>query len=69
MQRKEENHESPFAGYKAVEWCGEVTKTFGPYYTLRVYAFYDGDRVRKVDLRDLPWLVKEAGRENLRDGD
>jgi len=31
-----------------------------------VYAFYEGDRVRDVDLRDLPWLVKVAGKDNLR---
>ena len=49
-----------------MKWLGEVTKAFGPYYTKRVYAFYEGDRVRDVDLRDLPWLVKVAGRENLR---
>ena len=53
-------------GTKEVEWKGDLpSPSFGPYESPKKYLFREGKNPRCVDLRDLPFLVKEAGRENL----
>ena len=54
-------------GTREVTWLGELpSPIFGPYVSPKKYLFREEKNPRCVDVRDLPFLVKEAGRENLR---
>ena len=53
-------------GTKEVKWTGEIpSPVFGPFVSAKRYMFREGKNPRCVDVRDLPFLVKKAGRENL----
>ena len=53
-------------GTKEVKWLGDIpSPQFGPYVSPKRYLFREGKNPRCVDVRDLPHLVKEAGRDNL----
>ena len=53
-------------GIKWVKWLGEV-RDFRGTVTGCLYAFPEQHRSKGVDLRDLPAMVKEGGRENWED--
>ena len=53
-------------GLKWVKWLGEP-RDFRGCMTGRLYAFAEQHRTKGVDLRDLPKMVKEGGRENWED--
>lgn len=53
-------------GLKWVKWLGEI-RDFRGAVTGCLYAFPEHHRTKGVDLRDLPGLVKDGGRENWED--
>lgn len=53
-------------GIKWVKWLGEP-RDFRGCETGVLYAFPEQHRTKGVDLRDLPTMVKESGRENWED--
>ena len=53
-------------GLKWVKWLGEV-RDFRGAVTGCLYAFPEQHRTKGVDLRDLPAMVKDGGRENWED--
>jgi len=53
-------------GLKWVKWLGEP-RDFRGCVTGRLYAFAEQHRTKGVDLRDLPEMVKDGGRENWED--
>ena len=53
-------------GLKWVKWSGEP-RDFRGCVTGRLYAFAEQHRTKGVDLRDLPEMVKDGGRENWED--
>ena len=53
-------------GLKWVKWLGEV-RDFRGEVTGLLYAFPEQHRTKGVDLRDLPEMVKDGGRENWED--
>lgn len=53
-------------GLKWVKWLGEV-RDFRGAVTGCLYAFPEQHRTKGVDLRDLPEMVKDGGRENWED--
>lgn len=53
-------------GTKEVKWTGKLpSPVFGPYVSKKRYVFSERKNPRLIDLRDLPFLVKDAKRENL----
>jgi len=58
------------SGTRIVEWVGDPPeRVFGggaPYASRKKYNF-SSKSIRHVDYRDLPCLVADAGRENLKD--
>ena len=53
-------------GLKWVKWLGEP-RDFRGCVTGLLYAFPEQHRAKGVDLRDLPEMVKDGGRENWED--
>ena len=53
-------------GLKWVKWLGEI-RDFRGEVTGVLYAFPEHHRTKGVDLRDLPAMVKDGGRENWED--
>ena len=53
-------------GLKWVKWLGEP-RDFRGCATGLLYAFPEQHRTKGVDLRDLPEMVKDGGRENWED--
>ena len=68
MRKKAKDTRPAFGagGLREVEYLGELPGVFGPFVTGKVYRFREGKNPRAVDLRDLPGLAKEAGRDRLR---
>lgn len=53
-------------GLRQVEYLGDLPVATGPYITHKTYRFSAVRLVKKVDVRDLPGLARDLGRENLR---
>ena len=66
-RRKPDKFKFGDGGVIEVEYTGDLpSPVFGPFVTRKRYVFSEKKNPRLVDKRDLPHLVKAAGRENLK---